>query len=46
VADTGKPGEKEGPDKRAEYKAYPKTKRREQGVVGLCEKKERKKSEK
>jgi hypothetical protein len=45
MADTGKPGEEEGPGKRAEYKAYPKTKRHEQGVVGLCEKNRRKKSE-
>jgi hypothetical protein len=45
VADTGEPGEEEGPGKRAEYKAYPETKCREQGIVSLC-KKERKKGKK
>jgi hypothetical protein len=45
VADTDKPGEEEWPGKKAEYKAHLKTKRHKQGDVGLCKKKERKKSE-
>jgi hypothetical protein len=39
VTDASKPVEEEGPDRRAKYKAHPETKRRKQGVVGLCEKK-------
>jgi hypothetical protein len=45
VADTDKPSKEEEPGKRAKYKAYLETKRREQGVVSLCEKDGRKKSE-
>ena len=43
VADAGEPGGEEGPGRRAKCKAHPETKRREQGVVGLCEKEEREK---
>jgi hypothetical protein len=42
VADAGEPGGEEGPGRRAECEAHPETKRREQGVVGLCEKEGRK----
>jgi hypothetical protein len=45
VADTGEPDKEKGPDKKAEYETHPETKRREQGVVGLCKKDGRKKSE-
>jgi hypothetical protein len=40
VANIDKPGKEEGPGIRAECEAYLKTKRREQGVVGLCKRKE------
>jgi hypothetical protein len=43
VADAGEPGEEEWPGRRAEYETHPETKRREQGVVGLCEKEGREK---
>jgi hypothetical protein len=45
MANTDKPGEEEGPGRKAEYKTHPKTKCHKQGVVGLCEKDGREKEQ-
>jgi hypothetical protein len=43
MANTDEPGEEEWPGKKAECETHSETKRREQGVVGLCKEEGREK---